>query len=804
MDNKTLSNSVSLAQKISKFMSEKEYKLITPIKSIINQDSLFAYTCKCGKVYDNDFKRSWNQIYRHDLKKEKENGYYVPECCKKANIDGNYWFFIEKDSYIDKKTGEIWKEEKAYWISNKGNIINKQNGNPVKQNMAESDFYVSVNKHRFHVPSKMAELFKPEEFKGKNMDEWVIKFGKNNDLDIDANNIIFVKRSDINSVNRSNPNHTVLLGIKGICPTDKKERKNCISFIHNLTFFEDGHVWKKPENKKQGDWTTANNSTGKVKIRYTGTILDKKIDRIYELDKLIIIAFNPYNNLINYEDYNNFIIEHIDKDELNNHINNLKVLSKKLTIAEKIAIKGQEGKETRIEKNHKELNRLLEKRKAVLLSDINTIKTVSCILTYKCKCDEILASTIKNLQEIEDNTCHKCIQKEKTFVPQDPNQIFIDENGEEFIKTDICYISKNGIFKTILNRNAHTISTKDNLVKINNKEYNAKTLIAKAFKIQYHELLNGTSDFYVTTKDKTTNFAVDNLFVWSSSNERRKLIPDSHQHVVNILSNKSSQTTAQKYSKFYIKKENCKHVVLEEFLNYKFYEDGSIETATKYRTPGYISKVNKNSNGITSVYRHIIINNKTYLVHRLICFAFNPIQGLTRLSDYDNLQVNHKNIMKDNPEIINTLYNYPENLEWTTASENIQHALQEGLFGNAKPVLQFKADKNGNKLEYLKKFVSVAEAHRESRDSTEFIRNVANGKSKANFYVWEWENESNKHFQYSQPVTQTVIIEENKDKKEEQKITPKAGRPRKAKRQPIIEYDSDEEEGVFNIKPKTN
>ena len=67
-------------------------------------------------------------------------------------------------------------------------------------------------------------------------------------------------------------------------------------------------------------------------------------------------------------------------------------------------------------------------------------------------------------------------------------------------------------------------------------------------------------------------------------------------------------------------------------------------------------------------------------LHRVVAIAFCPIpqhllnQGLT----YDDLQVNHKDGNKAN--------NHASNLEWVTASENIQHAYQNGLIQPYFPI----------------------------------------------------------------------------------------------------------------------
>jgi len=54
-----------------------------------------------------------------------------------------------------------------------------------------------------------------------------------------------------------------------------------------------------------------------------------------------------------------------------------------------------------------------------------------------------------------------------------------------------------------------------------------------------------------------------------------------------------------------------------------------------------------------------------YLIHRIVKIEFNPIEG------YENLQVNHFDGNKAN----NCLWN----LEWVTASQNINHAYKNGL-----------------------------------------------------------------------------------------------------------------------------
>lgn len=77
-------------------------------------------------------------------------------------------------------------------------------------------------------------------------------------------------------------------------------------------------------------------------------------------------------------------------------------------------------------------------------------------------------------------------------------------------------------------------------------------------------------------------------------------------------------------------------------------------------------KISLDHNGYSVVNLHLRIGKtKMCKVHRLVCKAFNPVPNM------DNLQVNHINGIKT--------CNHINNLEWTTAYENIHHAIDTGL-----------------------------------------------------------------------------------------------------------------------------
>ena len=84
-------------------------------------------------------------------------------------------------------------------------------------------------------------------------------------------------------------------------------------------------------------------------------------------------------------------------------------------------------------------------------------------------------------------------------------------------------------------------------------------------------------------------------------------------------------------------------------------------------------------------------NQKSFNIHRLVAIAFisNP---------ESKPQVNHKDGNKSN--------NHVDNLEWSTAAENVQHSISTGLVCNtgsdstsAKPIVTCRGDEFGSAVE---------------------------------------------------------------------------------------------------------
>ena len=112
-----------------------------------------------------------------------------------------------------------------------------------------------------------------------------------------------------------------------------------------------------------------------------------------------------------------------------------------------------------------------------------------------------------------------------------------------------------------------------------------------------------------------------------------------------------------------------------------------------------------NENGYIRVY----IYNKTYMLHRLIAFAF--------LENQENKeQVNHIDG--------NKLNNCINNLEWVTNQENQIHKFKIGLGNNyTRKITQYDLEMNK-----IKEFDSIVEAEKELHIST--IKKVLYNKQK--------------------------------------------------------------------------
>lgn len=147
-------------------------------------------------------------------------------------------------------------------------------------------------------------------------------------------------------------------------------------------------------------------------------------------------------------------------------------------------------------------------------------------------------------------------------------------------------------------------------------------------------------------------------------------------------------------------------VVVNRLTSYILSTHSTKGDGEKNATGGYLVTRVINDNG----------TSKLQLVHRLMCLALLPYG-----SNVDALVTNHKDGKPWN--------NYVENLEWCTRKENNQHAIDNGLKKQCKPIL-LKCHKSGD----IKRFPTMMHAarHLGYLRTTEIQRRIDYGSRKIN------------------------------------------------------------------------
>lgn len=113
---------------------------------------------------------------------------------------------------------------------------------------------------------------------------------------------------------------------------------------------------------------------------------------------------------------------------------------------------------------------------------------------------------------------------------------------------------------------------------------------------------------------------------------------------------------------------------------------------------------NISNNGYRMVHLHSGGIDKVCSIHRLVMKAFEPVE------DMDTLQINHIDGNKQNNKI--------ENLEWSTALENMRHSFEMGLQKNPHERC-YVYDLEGN---YLRDYYNASEAAKDLSFSITTIR----------------------------------------------------------------------------------
>jgi hypothetical protein len=281
--------------------------------------------------------------------------------------------------------------------------------------------------------------------------------------------------------------------------------------------------------------------------------------------------------------------------------------------------------------------------------------------------------------------CRNC-NKITDFIPK-------DTEDEKWAKYYDRWISSKGVV-LLENGNPAKFNISNGFPRFfSNYLNNSLSLIrsmAIAFKINNYQLLedkNNLNVYEVAYKDlNKNNLTIDNLII-VHKNENEKRLHKSHFH--NQRVKEAHEINELDFKNKYELK------TLQQFPNYNFYSNGMI------------FKNGINQSGGISIDGYIsgsfILNtghNKKFKHHRLICLAFNPIEGKSLYNDYDDLQVNHIDGNKQN--------NSANNLEWCSQSQNQNHAINNLKNNRCKGVAAYNQE-NG---ELIQNFISIAQAAR--------------------------------------------------------------------------------------------
>lgn len=349
--------------------------------------------------------------------------------------------------------------------------------------------------------------------------------------------------------------------------------------------------------------------------------------------------------------------------------------------------------------NNNEVFDLFKERGCTVISFVNKKIPVE----YICKCGLQRKQIYKDFVKRNCRNCKTLLFDVETVIPDIPDEVD-NETGEVWKRTLGGWISSFGRAKNLLGSQC-TLCPHKFRYYLNKRHEYASRLVAMAFKLEGYENLS-TTDYVVTHIDgDVSNNRLNNLKVV----HRKSVYRSSNIYKV-FLSKRNINVDGLEYS------------TVPEFKEYKIYANGEVWNGHRFL------EFSKEKSSI--YYRINYTENsecKTIYTHRLVCYSFHKLDGRTKLSDYDDLQVNHKDG--------NKLNNSKDNLEWVTKSENIQHAYDSGLHNKTRGVRQFNKETN----EFIKEYKSLAQAARETGEKEHCIREYLKGKT-TNTRKYNWQS----------------------------------------------------------------
>ena len=149
-------------------------------------------------------------------------------------------------------------------------------------------------------------------------------------------------------------------------------------------------------------------------------------------------------------------------------------------------------------------------------------------------------------------------------------------------------------------------------------------LLATVFQIQDYEKLKDNNIYCVSRIDASKNYSVDNI----------KIITKKEIGENNGKKSRQSETFREKQTWSLNIFNDIESVKVSELPNHTIYKNGEISNDTRWLT------FSKSGN-----YLSLCCKDKSFKVHRLVCYAFHPIIDKTMLEDYKLLEVNHKDVL---------------------------------------------------------------------------------------------------------------------------------------------------------------
>jgi hypothetical protein len=290
-------------------------------------------------------------------------------------------------------------------------------------------------------------------------------------------------------------------------------------------------------------------------------------------------------------------------------------------------------------------------------------------------------------------------------VKQEKKQIVLPLSlpGEDWVEYLDSHVSSHGRVISGITGKPMTVYS-DGRCSINGQKTYVSTVLAKAFKIENYEKLEGHKSHYVVNvrpgasiPPKLEDVSIRTRADVGHDNGLKSKKSERFTEVINM-------TIASKIN------SGVEHKVLND-LNMIAFADGYVYSNLNKRFYAFTITSKPNSKN----YYHIILKDGTHLYqHKIICYAFHKLEGKETYQDYANLQANHKDG--------NTLNNHKDNLEWTTQSENMQHAYDTELNNKVQSVIQYRKNVDGSKGEFVAEFRSIAEASRATKIPEHAIR----------------------------------------------------------------------------------